>query len=30
MLQDCREHVSDENDLLDVLWSYCLMERAAG
>ena len=30
MLEDGSEHVRAEKELLDVLWSYCVMERAAG
>lgn len=29
MLDDCKEHARAEKDLLDVLWNYCLMEKAA-
>lgn len=30
MLRDSKEKVAAERDLLDVLWSYCMMEQAAG
>lgn len=30
MLGDSKEKVVAERNLLDVLWSYCMMERAAG
>lgn len=30
MLGDSKEKVVAERDLLDVLWSYCMMEEAAG
>lgn len=30
MLGDSKEKVGAERNLLDVLWSYCMMEKAAG
>lgn len=30
MLGDNKESVIAERNLLDVLWSYCIMEQAAG
>lgn len=30
MLDDNKECALVEKDLLDVLWSYCMMEKAAG
>lgn len=30
MLDDSKENAGAEKDMLDVLWSYCMMERAAG
>ena len=30
MLGDSKEKIAAESNLLDVLWSYCMMERAAG
>lgn len=30
MLGDGKDHILAEKDLLEVVWSYCIMERAAG
>lgn len=30
MLGDCKDRILAEKDLLEVIWSYCIMERAAG
>lgn len=30
MVDGCKHEVNAEADMLDILWSYCVSERAAG